>query len=117
MNKVAYEICQIKFKGNKTIPSRSLVVHKCNTLSLNQPQALPGGLRNHYGSKLAKNITANNMKILPQVILGVDNKHIHPLLLRLPKDIKIQYPNLDLYRSQLTGKLLIFGPIRGEKPT
>ena len=57
------------------------------------------------------------MKILPQVILGVDNKHIYPLLLRLPKDIKTQYPNLDLYQSQLTGKLLIFGPIRGEKPT
>ena len=100
---------QIKFKGNETIPAKSLVIHKSNLVSLTQPQALPGELRNHYGSKLAKDITANSMKTLPQISLGVDNKKIQPLLLRLPKDIKKQFPNLNLYQSQITGKLLILG--------
>ena len=98
----------IKFKGKRNIPSRSIMVFKHTVLNLNnKPQNLHRELRYKFRSKLAEDITERGLKMLPIIILGVDNTHIHPLWIGLPEDIRVQYPKLDLYQSKLMGKLLI----------
>ena len=97
---MAFEVLHVKFKGSKTIPTRTLVIYKHNTLSLDQTKSLPKNLRDHYGPKLATDIAPNTMRILPQVLIGINHKHIHPLLFKLPRYFKTLYPNLNLYQSQ-----------------
>ena len=106
---MTFEVFHIKFKGSKTIPRLTLEIYKDNSLSLGHPKSVPQDLRDHYGPKLASDIAPSTMRILPQVLIGINHKHIHPLLFKLPRYFKTLYPNLSLYQSILTGKLLIFG--------
>ena len=68
---MTFEVFHIKFKGSKTIPTRTLVIYKDNTLSLDHPKALPKYLRDHYGPKLATDIAPNTMRVLPQVLIRI----------------------------------------------
>ena len=76
----------------------------------NKKKIIPPMVTKHYGDRMARNPTAEQLKNSMKILLGLDFEALHPIEIHpVPENIIKHYPGIKLVISRITNRVICYG--------